>query len=246
MRFRSSTSGRGSALAVFIPLLMIVGACGSGDEGAGGGVASLTDDGTGPSAGADAAPDDTGLEAPENPEDAFALFGECMTDAGFDFGEAISVGGGDGSGGAITVEPGGTVLGNDEIDPQQQGGSLEEFDLDAFDEANEACEGHLANIDGGFDLSPEQEAAFEDAQLEWSRCMEEQGIEVPEVDGSGGAGVVIVEGPVGDADPQGGSASFEDLEFDFEGFEEAAELCQSVYDQYDELDGLFDEGQVNG
>lgn len=251
MKFRSRLNDRWAGAAVLTGMLLVAGACGTSSGESDVGVASLSDNAESAPEEADTATADTAVEAPDNPEDAFALFNECMTETGFGFGGGISIsvsGGGAAPGGVIEVEPGGTVLGDDELDPQQQDGSFEDFDPEAFDKARETCEGHLANIDNGFDMTPEQQAAFEDAQLEWSECMRDQGVDVPEFDGSGGPGlsVGVIEGPADGADPQSGTPSFDDFDFDFEAFGEAAEICQSVYEQFDELDGLFDEDQANG
>ncbi len=179
-------------------------------------------------------------EAPNNPEDAFALFNECMGDLGFDFGSVGIVGGGEGGFGApIEIEEfGGGV---EDFDPQESGGSFEDFDAGAFEEANEACEGHLAGIDAGFDLTPEQEVLFEDAQIEFAACMGELGIDVPEIGSVSGGIVVESSSAEVEIDPQSGLPSFDDSDFDFEAFEEAAESCQYVFEQYEELDDLFGE-----
>ncbi len=245
MNFESIPNRRWARAALLSTLLLVASACGSAGRNDDSGVASLTesvDIGASVENG-DTSSVDAGLEAPENPEDAFALFNECMTKAGFDFGSAVSVG--VGSSGSIDVEPGEAIV-PDGVDPQQNSGSLEDFDPEAFDRANETCEGHLANIDSGFDLTPEQQAAIDDAQLEWSACMSDQGVEVPELQSSnGGSGAIVIDGSAEAADPQSGEASFEDFDFDFEAFDEAAQICQSVYDQYDELDGLFDENPAD-
>ncbi len=179
------------------------------------------------------------LEAPDNPEDAFALFNECMTDLGFDFGSVGIVGGGEG--GTVTLDVDEFEGGVEGFDPQESGGSFEDFDAGAFQEANEACEGHLAGIDAGFDMTPEQEALFEDAQIDFAACMDELGIEVPEI-GSVSSGIVVESSSVEvEIDPQSGLPSFDDLDFDFEAFNEAAESCQYVFDQYEGLDDLFGE-----
>lgn len=244
MNLQSNPNHRRARAAVLSTFLLLASACGSGTTNDAGGVASLTDntDVDASVEDSDAGPVDGGLEAPENPEDAFALFNQCMSEAGFNFESAVSVG--VGSSGSIDVEPGG-VMATDEVDPQQRSGSIDDFDPEAFDRANKACEGHLANIDGGFDLTPEQQAALDDAQLEWSTCMSDLGVDVPVLQGStSGAGAIVIEGSAESADPQSGDASFEDFDFDFEAFDEAAQTCQSVYDQYDELDGLFDANPV--
>lgn len=232
MKFRSMFNGKWVSTAGLTAVLFLAAACGGDDVSTDAGIASLND-------GADqvdTAPVDTALEAPENPEDAFALFGQCMTDAGFDFGDTA------GASGLIQIAPNAAVSGDDDANPQDQSGSFEDFDPEAFDEANEACEGHLANVDSGFDMTPEQQAAFEDAQLEMSECMEEQGFAIPELASAGDGGTILIEDAAEVDNPQSGSSSVNDLDFDFEGFEEAAEMCQSVFDG---LDGQFTEVVVS-
>jgi hypothetical protein len=238
-------SGRTRAAALVGALLLIATACGSSasdGQGDGDRIASLSEDLTEATTAAaetsndeiagDVSGDD--LEAPDDPEDAFALFNECMEDQGLPGAIAVSVGDSGNSSGINVSEVADSF---DEIDPQA-GGSFEDFDADAFNEANEACEGHLANIDGGFDLTPEQQTAMEDAQLEFSDCMAEQGVEVPEFDGDSGGIVIgaVIETDSSGADPQSGDISHDDLDFDFEAFNEAAEACQHVFDQFEALD----------
>ena len=169
--------------------------------------------------------DTSAVEAPENPEDAFALYDECLQDAGF--GGGFVVGADDATSGAISVEE--FDLGDAvEVDPQNVG--IEDLDFEEFDEAMRACEGHLANVDGGFDLSPEEQAAFDDAQLEWADCMEEQGVELPDIDTNGGFAIQVeVDGDA--IDPATGQPDFEAADFDFETFEAAASQCDQVFEE---------------
>lgn len=225
------------AVVLFAATAVLAGACssaGSGDS-APTGVATLANEAddrsiyeTAPE-NAPAAQSVAEIEAPENIDDAFALFEECMTDAGFDFGGIATS-----SGAGIEVETLGDSSADDGLGPQGGVAVLDDLDPEAFREANEACEPHLANAVGGFDLTPEQEVAFENAQREFSDCMSDQGIELPEFDGASG-GALIVEVPAGDFDPQGGPQSFED--FGGEEFEAAAEACQGVFDGLDGLGG---------
>ncbi len=168
------------------------------------------------------------LEAPDNPEDAFALFNECMEEHGIAGGVTVFAGG-DAETGAVEIEP----MEIEEVDPQTAGGSLEDFDADMYDEANKACEGHLANIDAGFDMTPEQQAAFDDAQLEFADCMAEHGIDVPEPASSGGG--IVVSAATEEGDPQSGVGSPDDLDFDFEAFDEAAKDCDSAFAQLESI-----------
>ena len=227
------------AVALLAVTAMLSGACSSSGTGdtAPAGVATLADDVDEASAGAGTpteasveADPATEIEAPEDIDDAFALFEECMTDAGFDFGGVATT---SGAGGRLEVESLDDAAADSGRDPQGGVVVFDDLDPEAFQEANEVYEPHLANAVGGFDLTPEQQVAFEDAQREFSECMGEQGIELPEFDGAGG-GAVIVEVPAGDFDPQEGPQSLDD--FGGEEFEAAAEACQHVFDEVDGLD----------
>ncbi len=217
-----------------LALVLVATACGSSAEDEAPGIATLSD-------GSDDSTDDDGVaedgsgsggggsevEAPDDPEEAFALFDVCMTEAGFDMGGGVVIGGGDGG-----IDVDGEVI-VEEVDPQVSGFDVDDFDFAEFEEANTACEGHLANIGLGFDLTPEQQALFDDAQLAFADCMEEQGIEMPEFGGSGGM-VIEIEGDA-EVDPQTGELSFDDASFDFGAFEEAAQECDHVFAELDEL-----------
>lgn len=218
-------------------------ACGSSGDGAGDGVASLgtsngtvADDGSGDAEG-------VALEAPEDPEEAMELFQQCMEDQGIDMPAAVTVTrGGDQSiavGGAPLVISGGEGPppdDDDDTDGEERVGPPP-IDVEAMEAANEACRGHLDNAAPDFDLTPEQEAAMEDARLEFDQCMEEQGVELPEMtEGADDIGVhveVFEEGEEGS--PTGPP-------IDFEKMEAASKVCQKVYDQYPELDDVFGEG----
>jgi len=207
---------------VFMSVGLVAAACGSDEAADTSGIASLTDGEDDDSAADGSTLIDDAAEAPENAEDAFALFDECMTDRGFEFASTASSSGAVGS---LSIEGGSAVT---EVDPQS--GGIEDFDLDEFEAANDECRVHLANIDGGFDLTPEQEAAFEDAQLEFQSCMSDAGIEMPDIIGGGSGGLSLqVEEVDGDLDPQAG-AGFTGSDFDFEAFQEAAETCNHVFD----------------
>jgi hypothetical protein len=228
-------------------------ACGSdedaGANAAGDGVASLrdetidlTDDAA--TVGSDEAAAGE-LEAPEDPEEAFALYDACLQEHGVDPGEGFVVIASDE---ALAVSP----------DQAAPAGSLPEGDqvfvngrgLDGEDppeitpeliEASEACQGHLANATPDFDLTPEQEAAMEDAQLEFQQCMEEHGIE------GGGFSVSIGEGPaIGVDEAPDEMTTTPPVAVDPEEFQAAAEECRAVYEDYPELDDVFPGGGPGG
>ena len=254
---------RRRALVALSVLTLIGAACGSADDddAQADGVASLRDasgeaetadaesntDGAGGDATTDATTDDASseLEAPEDPEEAFALYDQCLQDHGVDPGEGFVVAG---DGDAVAVAPA------DGSRPEGDGPDSQVFvygegpngeQPPAIDDdmlaAMEACRGHLANATPEFDLTPEQQAAMEDAQLAFQQCMEEHGIE------GGGFTISIGDGQALDVDEQqDDQAAPPPAEVDPEEFQAAAEECQSVYDDYPELDDVFPDGGPMG
>ena len=222
------------AVLAFV-LILAAAACGNESAtAADDGVATLGDNAAASiSNGADssAGEDESDVEAPDDPEDAFRLFNECMSDAGIEFGEAIVIDGAEDRT-TIEIDPADDAVTG--IDPQA--GSLEDFSIEDFEEANAQCNQHLANVDPFFDMSADEKAAFEDADLKFRQCMEDLGVEVPDFDDAAG-GVVIQEFDEVEVDPQTGLPSFEDTEF--EKFNEAATECQH---HFDGIGGIGEEG----
>jgi hypothetical protein len=179
--------------------------------------------------GGDGAGTTDSAEAPDDLELALALYDECMAEFGFAFETSVA---GEGDGDGLAVEEQTLEL----DDPQAQGfDSPEDFD-DSFNEANSTCEKHLVNVDSGFDLDPEQQARFEDAQLEWASCMREQGIDIPEID-AGGGGAITIEDDSLESDPQSGGELGAADDFDFDAFDEANEACESAFDGLEDVFG---------
>lgn len=261
MRSHSYTRplARRRALVAIGVLTLIGTACGSADDDdvQADGVASLRDasgdNATGEDDGAtDAATDVATVdeessepEAPEDPEEAFALYDQCLQEHGVDPGEGFVVADG---GDAIAVAPadGATPEGDGPADQVfvfgegPNGEQPPEIDEEML-AAMEACRGHLANATPEFDLTPEQQAAMEDAQLAFQQCMEEHGIE------GGGFTIAIGDGPALEVDErQDDQAAPPPAEVDPEQFQAAAEECQSVYDDYPELDDVFPDGGPMG
>ena len=80
-----------------------------------------------------------------------------------------------------------------------------------------------------------------EAQLAFQQCMEEHGIE------GGGFTIAVGDGPALDVDErQDDQAAPPPAEIDPEEFQAAAEECQSVYDDYPELDDVFPDGGPMG
>lgn len=207
---------------VGLMLMTILAACGTSPAASDDGVASL--DG-------DAAATATTLEdpqAPSDPDEAFALFEACMAENGVDLpspdsGEGgLAVTRGQSSSGETSVEINGV-----EIDPE------------VFDAAEAACRPHLANIDQSLDLTPEQEAAMEDANLAFQECMDDHGIEGVFAIGPGDGPSLSASGEAEEADPQA-AAPGEGEMVDEEELQAATEECMKVFD-VPELEELFGE-----
>ncbi len=245
-------ASRLAAAAALACLALVGAACGAEPTGAGtddaadDGVASLRDDGSdtggddSEAASGEATGDDAELEAPDDPEEAFALFNDCLEEHGVDPGEGFMVDGGDAAIAVAPVDGGADGPGSGPRDQvfvtgEGPGGTLPAID-DEFLAANEACRGHLANASRGFDLTPEQEAAMEDAQLAFQQCMSEHGIE------GGGFSISVGEGQALDVQEAPEADTPPPVEIDPEEFQAAAEECQSVYDEYPELDDVMPDG----
>lgn len=225
-----TTRGFGSAtLALAAAVSIALTACGSstdvGQEEAGG-IATLEDGSQGSDDAESSQDSGDELEAPENPEDAFALFNECMGVDGLDMG-GVLVKPGLNDRGMVEIDLG--EIEPSEADPQASPSSLEDLDLDEFDEANDRCSGHLDNVDFDFDLSPEQQSELDDAELAFAACMADLGVDIGDL-ASGAAGSIRVEGVSGEEDPQGGVVDLSDVDFDFEAFLEASDECDQVFD----------------
>jgi hypothetical protein len=249
-----ATARRLVAVSALAGALLAGTACGSDDgsaDAATDGVASLREESADePDASAaeeGSASDTTGgeLEAPEDPEEAFALYDACLQEHGVDPGDGFVVAAGDAS---IAVAPdrgapGGSVPEGDQVVVNAVGpdGAEPPEITPELIEASEACQGHLANATPDFDLTPAQEAAMEDAQLEFQQCMEDHGIE------GGGFSISFGEGPaIGVEEAPQELTTMPPVEIDPEEFQAAAEECRSVYENYPELDDVFPDGGEAG
>ena len=77
---------------------------------------------------------------------------------------------------------------------------------------------------------------MEDAQLAFQQCMSEHGIE------GGGFSISVGEGQALDVQEAPEAETPPPVEIDPEEFQAAAEECQSVYDEYPELDDVMPDG----
>lgn len=162
------------ALALVGALGLTLAACSSG--GADDGVATLGDGNSG--SGASASPS-------IDPEDALADFAQCMRDNGIEDFPDPQV---DENGQIIFGGPGGG-----------DGGPPSDADLQDLQAAMQACQDLLPEGLGPGQISAEDQAAFQDALLEYAQCMRDQGIDFPDPDFSGGDGEFAVGG--GGVDP---------------------------------------------
>jgi hypothetical protein len=213
----------GGALAVTILALAACGSEGDGDDA--GGVATIpasaTADASATTApGADGS-DSGDAEAPTDRNAAFVLYDNCMAEQGFptdaagaaDDGPVVHSQSASASGdeGPVAVGPGGVA-----IDPD---------DMDAFQAANTVCQEHLANVQGEADLSPEQQAAMDDALLKVQQCMADKGFDVQLDIGSGGSGGTV------NVEDEGESAPPPNVgEVDQAAIDGAMRECSKVFD----------------
>jgi hypothetical protein len=157
--------------------------------------------GTGPegSESDDSGPDGTGEEASEDPEEAMEQFSECMQEHGVDFPDPAAPGD-EPQGVVITIEPG---------------------DEDNMQEAQEACDYLMENVRNNIELDPEQQAEMQAEMLEFTECMRDQGIDMPdpEFSADGGMAVTMSAGSAPENAAGGPPAR------DNEEFEAAMEVC---------------------
>lgn len=149
-----------------------------------------------------AAQEDGSTTEETDSEEAILGFTRCMRENGVDLPDPEFSEDGEG-GPRFQIGPGG-------------GGGFDPNDPD-FQEAQEACREHLEGIQGRFD--PEDREAFQDAALEFARCMRDHGIDFPDPEfseGPGGGGGMLFGGDgVDPSDPD---------------FQAAQEECQQVFE----------------
>ncbi len=148
-------------------------ACGGDGGGSGAEVASL---------GTDEPADDstdatTPASTPTDPEEAMLAYTECMRDHGIDMPDPEPVGGGEG--GMIALE----------ADPEDA----------TFQDAQAACEHIMEDAVRNIDIDPEEEAEMRQQLLDFSQCMRDHGIDMPDpVFGDNGRVTVNAEGADGE------------------------------------------------
>lgn len=195
-----STRQRSVLLPAVLAAVLALGACGGGDSDDGSGVASVAGGGTSATTASPTASGDLekellayteclrgeGLDVPDPTVDADGnvVFGPRAGGGGA--GGGGEGGGGDGSGGGI--------------------------DREARAAAREVCGDLPAGLTNSF--SEEDRSAFQDAAVEFARCMRAEGVDVPDPDLSEGAG---------------GGGPFRDLDRDDPEVQAAIEVCQKVF-----------------
>jgi hypothetical protein len=191
-------SNRTRALAAVgaAAMALAISACGGGDGGDGPAaaddVASLgTDQETDPG-GSNGTPETT---APVDVEEAQLAFAECMREHGIDMPDPGSEGG---------IQ----IMANEE-------------NQDEVDAAMEECQPILENARGAIELDPEQEAEMREQVLEFTDCMREQGIDMPDPVFSDDGGFSVEMG----APAEGGGDGDQARPTDDEEFQAAAEEC---------------------
>ena len=134
---------------------------------------------------------------PLDPDEAMLAYTECMREHGIDMPDPQP------AGPAASVAPSIAL----EVDP-----SSEEFEA-----AQAACEPIMEDAFGEMEIDPEREAEMREQMLEFTECMREHGIDMPDpVFGEGGR-VEISAGEDGQAMPGDGP--------DSEEFQAAQEAC---------------------
>ena len=179
-----------TAVLMAVVMAIALGACAKDDSGDGGGVASVDGGDTGGSVAR--AGGDSGM-SDEEFEDAMIEFTECMRDQGVDMPDPGT------DGGRIAMEP----------------GDMSDAEEDEFAAADAVCRDLLPDM--GEAISPEQQAEMEDAMLEFTDCMRDQGIDMPDPDTQGGGiSIRVGEGGIDPTDPD---------------FQAAEEECKDILDE---------------
>jgi hypothetical protein len=173
-----------------VAISLVAAACGGGsDDAAGDGVASLERATTQAPVATDPAPGDT--------EQQLLAFAECMRAEGVDLPDP-------------TVD----ADGNPQLVPPDD---FELEDLDALQDAAEACEEYLEGVALGFedlDLT-----SLTDTLVEFAACMRDNGYDLPDPDFS-------LIAPDAEEIPSGGP--FGDVDFTDQDFLDALEVCQDL------------------
>lgn len=152
--------------------------------------------------GASAAPS---ASAATDPKTAMLDYAQCMRDHGIDMPDPVFVE--NGGGGSTFQSATGSGPGTD---PKSN---------PAFKEANDACQHFLANIKNGIDSKP-MSAKEQKAFLDFSACMRDHGIDMPDPTFEGGGVSVQIGNDGGNSGPKIGPES--------PAFQAAQDACQHI------------------
>jgi hypothetical protein len=152
-------------LIPLVPLTLALAACGSDADG-GDDVASLSDADGASTASSPSSSDGTSDEAVD-PQQAMLDFAECMREQGIDMPDPEFT-----EDGGVMFRAGG--VGDD--------GSPSLSDRAAMEEAHEACQQHLANAPMAADREGFDPTEMEDQMLEFTQCMRDEGVDMPDPD----------------------------------------------------------------
>lgn len=181
---------RVSTAVVILGVLMT--ACGDGDDTTSGGDPDQEVASLGSEPDAPVGSEVTASSAPADPEEAQLAFAECMREHGVDMPDP-------GAEGGIAIE----------VTPETE---------DEMNAAMEECQPLLENARGAIEPDPEQEAEMREQVLEFTECMREQGIDMPDPVFSDDGGFTVQAEPGEDGGAESGPRADED-------FQAAAEQC---------------------
>ncbi len=181
---------RVSTAVVILGMLMT--ACGDGDDTTSGGDPDQEVASLGTEPDAPVGSEVTASSAPADPEEAQLAFAECMREHGVDMPDP-------GAEGGIAIE----------VTPETE---------DEMNAAMEDCQPLLENARGAIEPDPEQEAEMREQVLEFTECMREQGIDMPDPVFSDDGGFTVQAEPGEGGGAESGPRADED-------FQAAAEQC---------------------
>jgi hypothetical protein len=185
---QSSRAATAVAAAVLSGLLLTACGGGGGDDSGGAADQEVASLGTEPAVSTGSAV--TESSTPLDPEEAQLAFAECMREHGIDMPDP-------GAGGGIDIM----------VDAENQ---------EEMEAAVEECQPLLENARGAIEMDPEQEAEMREEILEFTECMRDQGIDMPDPVFSDDGGFTV-QAEAGQ--PDGGSPRDDD------DFQAAAEEC---------------------
>jgi hypothetical protein len=187
------------AAVLAVALAILATAC-SAAGAAGPSVASLAT--PTPEAAADGSPEASGSpQASADPQEAFLAFAACMREHGVDMPDPEFQSGPNGGGMSIAIS-----------NEAGQGGE------DAVAKADEACRHLIAGVTLGKGDGPGMDPATQEALLQYSACMREHGIDMPDpvFNADGGGAMMKIGGP-----GTGSGPAFDPSSTEFKAAEEA-------------------------